>query len=57
MVKRIRKNIVKDRESTSNLFKREISNTRRVVREIISNRRESDKIENIQHFSLRPKSY
>lgn len=57
MAKRIRKNIIIDRESVSDLFKREISSTRQFVKEVISDKRESNKIKNIQHFSLYQKYY
>lgn len=53
MIKRFRKNILKDQKGANELFKREIANTRQFVKDIISERRESAKIINVQHFSSR----
>lgn len=53
MVKRTGKNVIKDQESFSDLFKREISSTRDLVKKIISGKRENAKITNMQHLSSR----
>lgn len=52
MTKKFGKSMIKNQESANDVFKREISNTRQLVKDIISERRESAKIKNIQHSIL-----
>lgn len=57
MTKIIRTITFKDKESVSDIFKREISSTRQLARDIISDKRESDKTRDLQHFIPRQKCY
>lgn len=50
MRKRFKENTINETKSAGELFKREISNTRRFVKAIISENRESSKERRIDHF-------